>query len=136
MGASLLKPIRKFANKTAPLRLAEILSARPLRRIYLGERAKFVVALSVAFAWTGFSGFLAQPWLHDLAALTNELFAIWALTFIAFVPGFMNAFLATSLLLDRRPARRPCLVYPGVSLLVAAYNEAAGIGATLARIAS
>jgi len=136
MGASLLKPIRKFATMTAPMRLAEIQSAQPLRRIYLSVRAKFVVALSVAFAWTGFSVFLAQPWLHDLAALTNELFAIWALTFIAFVPGFMNAFLATSLLLDRRPARRPCLVYPGVTLLVAAYNEEAGIGATLASIAN
>jgi biofilm PGA synthesis N-glycosyltransferase PgaC len=121
---------------TAPMRLAEIQSARPLRRLYLSVRVKFVIALCVAFAWTGFSVFLAQPWLRDLTALTNAFFALWALTFIAFVPGFMNAFLATSLLLDRRPARRSCLVYPGVSLLVAAYNEEAGIGATLASIAS
>ena len=49
--------------------------------------------------------------MHDLAALTPRFFALWALTFIAFVPGFMNAFLATSLLLDKRPARR-ALVRP------------------------
>lgn len=73
--------------------------------------------------------------MHDLGGLTHPFFALWALTFIAFVPGFMNAFLATSLLLDRRPPRRKPLAYPGVSILVAAYNEEAGISATLESIA-
>lgn len=73
--------------------------------------------------------------MRDLTALTDAMFALWALTFIAFVPGFMNAFLATSLLLDRRPPRRMPLIYPGVSILIAAYNEQASIGATLESIA-
>jgi biofilm PGA synthesis N-glycosyltransferase PgaC len=47
----------------------------------------------------------------------------------------MNAFLATSLMLDRRPLRRTPLFYPGVSILIAAYNEEAGIAATLESIA-
>jgi biofilm PGA synthesis N-glycosyltransferase PgaC len=98
-------------------------------------RVKFVIALIVAFAWTAFSVYLARAWMHDLAKLTHPLFAIWALTFIAFVPGFMNAFLATSLLLDKRPPRRVPLLYPGVTILIAAYNEEAGIGATLESIA-
>ena len=105
------------------------------RRHYLPVRAKFFIALGVAIAWTLFSVVVATPWMHDLAALTNRVFALWTLTFIAFVPGFMNAFLAVSLLLDRRPPRRAPLVYPGVSILIAAYNEENGIEATLKSIA-
>jgi biofilm PGA synthesis N-glycosyltransferase PgaC len=119
----------------APLRLEELQAAQPLRRWYLPVRAKFAIALAVAIAWTVFSVHLARFWMHDLAQATDPLFALWALTFIAFVPGFMNAFLATSLLLDRRPPRRVPLFYPGVSILIAAYNEESGIAATLESIA-
>ena len=121
---------------TAPLRLDDLIAAKSLTRFYLSVRVKFAIALGVALAWTALSIFLARAWMHDLSALTSTAFALWALTFIAFVPGFMNAFLATSLLLDKRPERRPSLHYPGVTLLVAAYNEEAGIGATLASIAA
>lgn len=103
-------------------------------QFYLPVRTKFAIALLVAIAWTTFSIFIARHWMSELAAVTHPLFALWALTFIAFVPGFMNAFLATSLLLDRRPARLVPLVYPGVSILIAAYNEEAGIRATLESI--
>ena len=47
-----------------------------------------------------FSVALASAWMHDLSGLTHPLFALWVLTFVAFVPGFMNAFLATSPLLE------------------------------------
>jgi biofilm PGA synthesis N-glycosyltransferase PgaC len=119
----------------APLRLEELQAAQPRRRWYLPVRAKFAIALAVAIAWTVLSVHLARFWMHDLAEATDPMFALWALTFIAFVPGFMNAFLATSLLLDRRPPRRVPLFYPGVSILIAAYNEESGIAATLESIA-
>ena len=119
----------------APMRLEQVQAADQYRRFYLSVRVKFVIALAVAFAWMGFSIYLARTWMDDLSRVTEPLFAIWALTFIAFVPGFMNAFLAVSLLLDRRPPRRKPLFYPGVSILIAAYNEEAGIGATLESIA-
>jgi biofilm PGA synthesis N-glycosyltransferase PgaC len=53
---------------------------------------------------------------------------------IAIIPGFMNAFLVSSLLLDRRPARRRQVRYPGISVLIAAYNEEASIGSTVRRL--
>jgi biofilm PGA synthesis N-glycosyltransferase PgaC len=115
--------------------MEQLQAAEQYRRLYLSVRVKFAIALAVAIAWTSFSIYLAQAWLHDLSKLTHPLFAIWALTFIAFVPGFMNAFLATSLVLDKRPPRRVPLFYPGVSILIAAYNEQAGIAATLESIA-
>ena len=119
----------------APVQIEQLQAAEQYRRLYLSVRVKFGIALAVALAWTMFSIYLAEAWMHDLAKLTHPLFAIWALTFIAFVPGFMNAFLATSLLLDKRPQRRTPLFYPGVSILIAAYNEQGGIAATLESIA-
>ena len=119
----------------APLRVEQLRAAKAHRRFYLSVRVKFVMSLAVAFLWTSFSVYLARSWMRDLTAETDAMFALWALTFIAFVPGFMNAFLATSLLLDKRPPRRVPAVYPGVTILIAAYNEQAGIAATLESIA-
>ncbi len=56
--------------------------------------------------------------------------------FIAYVPGFMNAFLLSTLMFDHRPARVRPPHYPPVSVLVAAYNEADGIADTLASLAT
>ena len=120
----------------APVRLEDLRLGPESRPFYLSVRVKFTLSIVAAVAWTALSVFVAQPWMHDLAALTHPLFALWALTFIAFLPGFMNAFLATSLLLDKRPPRRKILVHPGVTLLVALYNEEAGIRATLESIAA
>ena len=128
--------IEKFAeHMNAPLKTQSLHAAREYRRFYVSIRWKFTIALVVAVLWTLLSIGLASAWMRDLSALTNPFFAIWTLTFVAFVPGFMNAFLATSLLLDKRPPRRAPLIYPGVSLLIAAYNEEAGIEATLESIA-
>ena len=74
---------------------------------------------------------LSEKWMDELGQLTHPLFALFAITFIAYVPGFMNCFLVATLLLDRRPPRRKLAVYPGVSVLIAAYNEADAIADTI-----
>ena len=102
---------------------------------YLPLRAKFVIALVFALAWTAFSVWASLRWLNDLAALAGWPFALIAIGFIAYVPGFMNAFLISTLLLDRRPPLRPVMRYPGVTILVAAYNEAGAIRDTLTSLA-
>jgi len=119
----------------SPVKADSLKLSPTYRRRYVSIRWKFSIALTVALLWTAFSVFAATAWMHDLADLTHPLFALWALTFIAFVPGFMNAFLATSLLLDKRPPRKTPAFYPGVTLLIAAYNEEEGLGATLESIA-
>lgn len=98
--------------------------------------AKFALALALAIAWTALSVWLSQRWLADLAEVTNWVFAIIAIAFIAHVPGFMNAFLLGPLLFDRRPPRIRPAAYPPVSVLVAAYNEAGGIRDTLRSLAA
>ena len=120
----------------APVKAESMQYASAYRRRYVSIRWKFTIALTVALTWTAFSVYAASAWMHDLADLTHPLFALWALTFIAFVPGFMNAFLATSLLLDKRPERRIPALYSSVTLLIAAYNEEDGIGETLKSIAA
>ncbi len=103
----------------------------PAARFYVSVRVKFTIALLFALAWTTFSVVISRPWLDSLGHQTHPLFALFAISFIAFIPGFMNAFLITSLLLDRRPKRQAPLIYPGVTVLVAAYQEEAAIAETI-----
>ncbi|MDQ3246179.1 MAG: glycosyltransferase [Pseudomonadota bacterium] len=98
-------------------------------------RVKFGIAVAVALAWLIFSIWLSGRWLDELGAVTHPLFALVAITFIAYVPGFMNAFMVATLLLDRRPERMPQPFYPGVTILVAAYQESEAIADTLESIA-
>ena len=101
---------------------------------YLSVRCKFLLAMCAASSWTAFSVWAAQPWIADLSRWIGTLFAIWVVGGIAIVPGFMNAFLVVSLLLDRRPVHAALAHYPPISILIAAYNEAASIRETLLTI--
>lgn len=101
------------------------------RRPYHTIPVKFAAICALAFGWMGLSIWLSRPWLQDLSAATNPMFALIAITFIAYVPGFMNAFVFGALLLDRRPPRARPASYPPVSVLIAAYNEAGAIRDTL-----
>ncbi len=105
-------------------------------RIYISVPAKFCIALSFAFAWVVLSVMVSRPWMQSLSEQTHPLFALFAITFIAYVPGFMNTFLVVSLLLDRRPSRRVPAEYPPVTILIAAYQEEAAIADTLRSVAS
>lgn len=118
--------------------MAEIAVVRPQDRgrIYLPVRAKFVIAFLIATAWMIFSIIISRGWMHELGAVTHPLFALFAISFIAYIPGFMNAFLMASLLLDKRPARRSPATYPPITVLIAAYQEEDAIEETLESLAA
>jgi biofilm PGA synthesis N-glycosyltransferase PgaC len=78
-----------------------------------------------------FSIWLSQPWLRELSAVFGVFLAVVSITFIAYVPGFMNAFLVASVLGDRRPPRRAVSAYPDLCVLVACYNEQDNLTDTL-----
>jgi biofilm PGA synthesis N-glycosyltransferase PgaC len=103
-------------------------SSRP---VYVNVRMKFLFAFTIGAIWLALSSWLAIPWMRDLAGLTNWTLAIFAVAGIALVPGFMNAFLLSSLLMDRRPPRTALAEYPGITILVAAYNEEGSIADTI-----
>ena len=116
--------------------VARAASAVPARRaLYLSPRAKFFVSLGIALAWGLVSYRLAGRWIADLTQVAGAALAEFAILSIAIVPGFMNAFLACGLLLDRRPPRRRIEAYPGVSIIIAAYNEQDSIASTVESIA-
>jgi biofilm PGA synthesis N-glycosyltransferase PgaC len=103
---------------------------------YLGVRAKFAVALGASSAWFALTVLIALPWIAELSRLVGAPLAWLAVGGIAFIPGFMNAFLIASLLLDRRPARMQPSRYPSVSILIAARNAQESIADTLRSIAN
>lgn len=102
---------------------------------YISVQLKFALSCLAAIAWGGLSTWLALPWIHQLTELAGPEVAWFVVGGIALVPGFMNAFLAASLLLDRRPPRNIPAQYPGISILVAAYNESGSIADTIESIA-
>lgn len=104
--------------------------------MYVSVRSKFVLALLAATAWAVLSTWLARPWFADLRSLVGLPSALFLIGGIAIIPGFMNAFLLSGLVLDKRPVRKPLERYPPLTILVAAYNEAAAIADTLASIAA
>lgn len=112
------------------------LRAPQARRGYISVHAKFALALLVSAAWTALSTRLSLPWLQDLAHVAGRPLALFIVGGIALVPGMMNAFLVTSLLLDRRPRRHGLEDYPGISILVAAYNEEGSIADTIRSLAA
>lgn len=98
-------------------------------------RVRFAVSIALAALWVLFSIWLSLPWLADLGSLTHPIAALLVLTFIAYVPGFMNAFLLCSLVFRPDPRRVVPLEWPAITLLIAAYQEEELIGATLNSIA-
>lgn len=82
----------------------------------------------------GVSVWLSLPWYQDLGNVIGPFLAYFFITFIAIIPGFMNAFVAMALLLDKRPPVLVDQTYPPVTLLVAAYNEANSIASSLRSI--
>lgn len=121
---------------TATLMGRPALVLRRRKLFYLGIRWKFAIALVTGLAWGAFSLWAAQAWLRDFSALVGAPLAHLVVFGIAIIPGFMNAFLVSSLLLDRRPpVRVQGGMLPGVTILVGAYNERASIASTIESIA-
>ena len=100
-------------------------------------RAQFALALAAAVAWTGFSLWIALPWVAELSTVLGGVAAWLLIAGVALLPGCMTAFQVASILLAAKPA--PAVEparYPPLTVLIAAYNEAEGIADTLRSIAA
>jgi len=82
----------------------------------------------------GLSFWYSQPWFEDLSHAIGYFLAYFIIIFIAIIPGFMNAFVAMALLVDKRPPIIRNQKYPPVTILIAAYNEEKSIATTLSGI--
>ncbi|QWD67151.1 glycosyltransferase family 2 protein [Polynucleobacter sp. MWH-Aus1W21] len=99
--------------------------------VYITVHTKFVIASIVGLAWGSFSIWYSQPWFLDLSVHVGPFLAFFLITFIAIIPGCMNAFVFTSLLLDKRPPVIEDQKNPEVTILIAAFNEGMAIDSTL-----
>lgn len=109
---------------------------RRQRRYYLPVSGKFILATALAALWVILSWYLAQAWISDLASVIGYVSALLAIVFIALVPGFLNAHIVSSIILDRPPDLPALNIYPPISLLIAAYNEEQNIAETFRGIAA
>jgi poly-beta-1,6-N-acetyl-D-glucosamine synthase len=66
---------------------------------------------------------VSQAWLIDLGSVIGYYAAATVILFIALIPGFLNMFLLTSLILDKPGDLNLDVVYPPISILIAAFNE-------------
>jgi biofilm PGA synthesis N-glycosyltransferase PgaC len=107
---------------------------RNYRNHYVSVNQKFLISIAVAVLWATFSLWVARFWFDDLSGLIGGVLAGYFILFIAIIPGFINAFMFSSLMLDRRPERIHLKRYPGLSILVACYNEEKSIQATILSI--
>jgi len=128
---------RPARGKSLSLPVAAANDSKVHRRSYLSVRLKFALTLVASIAWAIFSYSLAQRWIHELGNEVGSVLAHVMIFGIAILPGFMNAFLVVGLLLDRRPPRSQFADadLPGITVLVAAFNEEESILATIASIA-
>lgn len=81
--------------------------------------------------WVLVSVYFSMPWLVDLSNNIGFILALYLIAYIAIIPGFMSSFLLCSLFLDKRPVAKSFEIFPDITILVAAYNEAPSIKETL-----
>ncbi len=110
--------------------------AGPRGRLYLSVKTKFAIAMSFGACWVGFSVWIAQPWIRDTSNVIGLIPALILISLLAFIPGWLVAFLVASLLLDRQPRLTVQSPTIPVTVLIAARNEAAAIPQTLEYLAN
>lgn len=104
-------------------------------RRYIALRAKLLLVVSIALAWAGFSLWLSIPWIDALSKSITMPGALAVIFGIAIVPGYLNANLIASLLIDRPPPLRFDLDFPALTVVIACFNEEDTVEETLDYVA-
>lgn len=110
-------------------------NARSVSRLYVPVSVKFRLCHILSILWTSFSIYLSLPWLKDLSKVLTFPLALVIISGISYIPGYLNAFLVASLLLDRQPPFKDEYPSRNVTVLVAARNEGERISDTVDYIA-
>lgn len=99
--------------------------------LYIPVTGKFWISHGFAFLWLCISIYIAYPWLKDLAYHLTFPLALVIIGGLAYLPGYMNAFLVMSLILDRQPPFKIDSPHEEITILIAAHNEEDKIFQTL-----
>jgi biofilm PGA synthesis N-glycosyltransferase PgaC len=101
------------------------------RRFYIPLKLKLLFVALCSLGWVAFSLWLAIPWIEELGKSITVPIAAATIAGIAIIPGYLNAHLISSLLIDKAPPLRFDIDFPTVTLVVACFNEAEVIEETL-----
>ena len=111
-------------------RAADVVPDRaPRRRLQL--RWRFWLTVVFGGLWAGASIWVDRAWAADLGVVITYAGAWVVIAGIAIVPGYLNAQLFASLILDRPPTVRLADTTPDITVIIAAYDEEAGIAETV-----
>lgn len=108
---------------------------RERQRLYVHLHLKLALVVAIALAWAGLSLWLAIPWIVELGQAITLPLAIAVIAGIAIIPGYLNANLIASLLIDRPPPLRFDLDLPMITVVIACFNEEETIEETLDYVA-
>lgn len=81
--------------------------------------------------WTGLALWLSLPWISDLSDDLGAPSAWIIVALVAYLPGYIVALMAMSLILDRQPPRTVNNPTAPLTIIVAARNEENGIAETI-----
>jgi len=103
---------------------------------YIEVYKKFRIGHIFALAWLCVSVVISVPWLNDLGAIIGRPLALFVITGIGYIPGYINMFIAVSLILDRQPPFKTTDPEEPVTILIACRNEEKRIANTLRYISN
>jgi poly-beta-1,6-N-acetyl-D-glucosamine synthase len=101
------------------------------RRFYIPLKLRVALTFVAGLVWVCFSLWLSRTWIRALGHDITTPLAIFVITGIALIPGYLNIQLLSAILLDSPRPLRFDVDFPQVTLLVAAYNEQESIAETL-----
>jgi poly-beta-1,6-N-acetyl-D-glucosamine synthase len=101
------------------------------RRFYIPLKLKLLFVALCSLGWVAFSLWLAIPWIEELGKSITVPIAAATIAGIAIIPGYLNAHLISSLLIDKAPPLRFDLDFPVITLVIACFNEEEVIEETL-----
>jgi biofilm PGA synthesis N-glycosyltransferase PgaC len=98
---------------------------------YIEVSKKFWIGHGAALLWMILSIIVSIPWLNDLGAHIGRPLALILIAGIGYIPGYINMFIAVSLILDRQPPFRTDDPEDPVTVIIACRNEEKTIAHTL-----
>ncbi|MFD0048606.1 glycosyltransferase [Actinomycetes bacterium NPDC127524] len=101
------------------------------KRVYIPVLWKFYISHLFAVIWTCIAIVLSKSWISDLSGVAGITPAVIIITGIAYIPGYLNAFLVASLLIDKQPKLKTNNPQDDITVLIAAKNEENGIANSL-----
>jgi biofilm PGA synthesis N-glycosyltransferase PgaC len=130
-----MRPVDMYRDDaiTPPLELER--TPRERKGLYVALHLKLFFVVAIALTWAGLSFWFALPWIEDLAGSITLPLALAVIFGIAIVPGYLNANLIASLLIDRPPPLRFDLEFPALTVIIACFEEEEAIEETIDYVA-